>query len=322
MACPNLPPGFDFTDPDLYVKGLPVEELAELRKVRADLVERAADRQGRLRRRRLLGGDQAQRTSRRCRCAATSSPAARTRDPPAFGRTTRARTSTSRRFVMLNMDAPHHTRLRKIISRGFTPRAIDRLRDELNERAQNIAKAAAAEGFRRLRRAGVVRAAAAGDRRSAGRAPGGPQEAVRLVQPDDRRRGPEFAHIDPMARLGRTDHVRHEDGRAEGQEPRRRHRHQADPGRRRRRQALRRRVRLLRDPAGGGRQRDHPQLDHPRHDGVHRHSRTSGSCTRRSARRPPPTRSSAGPPRSRRSSAPRSRTPSCPACRSRRASGW
>ena len=32
---------------------------------------------------------------------------------------------------MLNMDAPHHTRLRKIISRGFTPRAIGRLEEEL-----------------------------------------------------------------------------------------------------------------------------------------------------------------------------------------------
>ncbi|EUA70738.1 steroid C27-monooxygenase, partial [Mycobacteroides abscessus subsp. bolletii 1513] len=50
------------------------------------------------------------------------------------------------RFVILNMDAPHHTRLRKIISRGFTPRAIGRLREELNERAQSIAKAAAAQG--------------------------------------------------------------------------------------------------------------------------------------------------------------------------------
>jgi cholest-4-en-3-one 26-monooxygenase len=49
------------------------------------------------------------------------------------------------RFVLLNMDPPHHTRLRRIISRGFTPRAIGRLRDELNERAQAIAKAAAAE---------------------------------------------------------------------------------------------------------------------------------------------------------------------------------
>ena len=50
------------------------------------------------------------------------------------------------RSVMLNMDAPHHTRLRKIISRGFTPRAIGRLEEELAQRAQNIAKAAAAEG--------------------------------------------------------------------------------------------------------------------------------------------------------------------------------
>ena len=50
------------------------------------------------------------------------------------------------RTVMLNMDAPHHTRLRKIISRGFTPRAIGRLEEELAQRAQNIAKTAAAEG--------------------------------------------------------------------------------------------------------------------------------------------------------------------------------
>lgn len=48
------------------------------------------------------------------------------------------------RAVLLNMDAPHHTRLRKIISRGFTPRALSRLEDELNSRAQAIAKAAAA----------------------------------------------------------------------------------------------------------------------------------------------------------------------------------
>jgi cholest-4-en-3-one 26-monooxygenase len=47
------------------------------------------------------------------------------------------------RNVMFNMGAPHHTRLRKIISRGFTPRAVGRLRDELNARAQNIAKTAA-----------------------------------------------------------------------------------------------------------------------------------------------------------------------------------
>ena len=33
MPTPNLPPGFDFTDPDIYAERLPVEELAELRRV-------------------------------------------------------------------------------------------------------------------------------------------------------------------------------------------------------------------------------------------------------------------------------------------------
>src|SRR4029077_7418109 len=50
------------------------------------------------------------------------------------------------KFVMLNMDAPHHTHLRKIISRAFTPRAVERLRADLAERARAIVEAAAAEG--------------------------------------------------------------------------------------------------------------------------------------------------------------------------------
>ncbi|HVQ85462.1 MAG TPA: steroid C27-monooxygenase, partial [Mycobacterium sp.] len=31
MPCPTLPPGFDFTDPDIYTERIPVEEFAELR---------------------------------------------------------------------------------------------------------------------------------------------------------------------------------------------------------------------------------------------------------------------------------------------------
>src|SRR3954462_10603793 len=50
------------------------------------------------------------------------------------------------KVVLLNQDAPHHTHLRKIISRAFTPRAIESLRDELRDRARDIAKRAAAEG--------------------------------------------------------------------------------------------------------------------------------------------------------------------------------
>ncbi|WP_228819008.1 cytochrome P450 [Nocardia transvalensis] len=50
------------------------------------------------------------------------------------------------RFVLLNKDAPEHTKLRKLISKGFTPRAINGLRAELSARARSIVEAAAAEG--------------------------------------------------------------------------------------------------------------------------------------------------------------------------------
>ncbi|WP_459963310.1 cytochrome P450 [Nocardia sp. IFM 10818] len=50
------------------------------------------------------------------------------------------------RFVLLNKDAPEHTKLRKIISKGFTPRVINGLRAELTARAEAIVQAAAAAG--------------------------------------------------------------------------------------------------------------------------------------------------------------------------------
>jgi len=49
--------------------------------------------------------------------------------------------------ILINMDGEHHDRLRRIISRGFTPRAIERLRDELTMRADTIVKTAAAQGY-------------------------------------------------------------------------------------------------------------------------------------------------------------------------------
>jgi cholest-4-en-3-one 26-monooxygenase len=51
------------------------------------------------------------------------------------------------RVIMLNMDAPQHTRMRAIVSRGFTPRAVNSLRDELTRRAQNIVTEAAKKDF-------------------------------------------------------------------------------------------------------------------------------------------------------------------------------
>jgi len=50
------------------------------------------------------------------------------------------------KLVLLNMDAPQHTKLRRIVSKGFTPRAIGRLEDALRDRADRIVTEARAKG--------------------------------------------------------------------------------------------------------------------------------------------------------------------------------
>ncbi|BBZ45900.1 linalool 8-monooxygenase [Mycobacterium parmense] len=50
------------------------------------------------------------------------------------------------RASMIMMDDPEHSRLRKIVSRAFTPRAVERLRADLAERARQITVRAAAQG--------------------------------------------------------------------------------------------------------------------------------------------------------------------------------
>src|SRR5699024_7433879 len=49
------------------------------------------------------------------------------------------------RTILLNKDAPEHTKLRGIISRGFTPRVIASLRGALTERAERIVAEAHAD---------------------------------------------------------------------------------------------------------------------------------------------------------------------------------
>jgi cholest-4-en-3-one 26-monooxygenase len=145
MPTPNIPAGFDFLDPDVNLAGLPVAELAELRKAEPVhwvdvsggtggfgdkgywLVTKHADVKEVSKRNDVFGSSPDG--------AIPVWPQEMTRDAIDL-----------QRNVLLNMDAPQHTRLRKIISRGFTPRAIGRLQEELNQRAQNIAKTAAAAG--------------------------------------------------------------------------------------------------------------------------------------------------------------------------------
>ena len=145
MPTPNLPPGFDFTDPDMYAERLPVDELAHMRKVAP--IWWQDQEVGNL----AFGDDgywvvtkhkDVKEVSRRSDVFSSNKKTALPRyrdeaDPASL---------EAGKVVLLNQDAPHHTHLRKIISRAFTPRAIESLRDELRERAHNIVKAAAAEG--------------------------------------------------------------------------------------------------------------------------------------------------------------------------------
>jgi cholest-4-en-3-one 26-monooxygenase len=72
--------------------------------------------------------------------SATKSIVPRYREDLAEGQIEAGRTS------MIMMDDPEHSRLRKIVSRAFTPRAVERLRADLGERARRITTQAAAEG--------------------------------------------------------------------------------------------------------------------------------------------------------------------------------
>jgi cytochrome P450 len=120
------------TDPDTYVRGVPYDELARLRRaspvVRVDdfwAVLRHADVRRVLRDPALfssqLGGTQ-------IRDPATSSDLAYVRR------------------MMLNMDPPEHGRLRGLLTRAFTPRAIARLTERIETSARDLVAAVAGRG--------------------------------------------------------------------------------------------------------------------------------------------------------------------------------
>jgi cholest-4-en-3-one 26-monooxygenase len=48
--------------------------------------------------------------------------------------------------LLINMDPPRHSKVRRIVSRGFTPRAIEGMRAALTERAERIVHAAMKDG--------------------------------------------------------------------------------------------------------------------------------------------------------------------------------
>ncbi|MDO0976541.1 cytochrome P450 [Mycolicibacterium frederiksbergense] len=145
MPTPDLPAGFDFTDPDIYAERLPVDELAQMRKVAPIWWNEQPDGAGGFN----DGGfwvvtkhKDVKEVSRR---SDVFSSLEKTALPRYKDGTVQAQIDSGK-FVLLNMDAPHHTHLRKIVSRAFTPRAVEQLRADLADRAREIAAAALAEG--------------------------------------------------------------------------------------------------------------------------------------------------------------------------------
>jgi cholest-4-en-3-one 26-monooxygenase len=142
VPVPNIPPGFDLTDPEIYTRRVPAEELAELR--RASPVWWVAQRRG------SAGFDDEGywAVTRHADIMAIS------KNPEVFSsweNTALVRFAEGmpreniemQRYVLLNIDPPHHTKLRGIVSRGFTPRAIGNLRQVIAERAERIVAGAA-----------------------------------------------------------------------------------------------------------------------------------------------------------------------------------
>ncbi|MCT9087899.1 cytochrome P450 [Streptomyces sp. ASQP_92] len=144
MRCPHLPDGFDFTDPDLLQSRVPHPEFAQLRQ--AAPVWWCAQPRG-------ISGFQDDGYWAVTRHADVKYVSTH---PELFSSHTntaviRFNESISReqidvqKLIMLNMDPPEHTRVRQIVQRGFTPRAIRSLEGALRDRARGIVDAALSE---------------------------------------------------------------------------------------------------------------------------------------------------------------------------------
>jgi cholest-4-en-3-one 26-monooxygenase len=138
---PRIPEGFDFTDPDVIVQRVPREEFAELRRVAP--VWWNAQSHG------VAGFDDdgywvvtrhadVMTVSRDSDTYSSWENTAIVR----FNADMTREQIEMQRFVMLNIDPPQHTKMRAIVSRGFTPRAINALRAALSARADRIVREA------------------------------------------------------------------------------------------------------------------------------------------------------------------------------------
>ncbi|MGW0626982.1 cytochrome P450 [Streptomyces sp. NPDC002758] len=144
MPCPALPDGFDFTDPDLLHHRVPLPEFAELRQ--AEPVRWIPQPHG------LAGfaddGYWAVTRHADVKYVSTHPEIFSSWLNTAiirFGPHIERDAIDMQRFILLNMDPPEHTRVRQIVQRGFTPRAIRALEERLRARALAIVESARAQ---------------------------------------------------------------------------------------------------------------------------------------------------------------------------------
>ncbi|MFE9438065.1 cytochrome P450 [Streptomyces sp. NPDC006602] len=138
MPCPALPDGFDFTDPDLLQHRVPLPEFAELR--RAEPVHWVPQTSN-------LAGFQDEGYWAVTRHADVKYVSTHPELFSSYLNTAIIRFNEhierdaidAQRLILLNMDPPEHTRVRQIVQRVFTPRAIRALEDNLRTRALAIA---------------------------------------------------------------------------------------------------------------------------------------------------------------------------------------
>jgi cholest-4-en-3-one 26-monooxygenase len=139
-GCPFLPKGFDFVDPDVLHKGIPVTEFAQLRKTAPvwwnEQSESIFDDGGYWV---ISRHDDVKTISKDSEQWSTNRKGAVMRLPD--GVTSEQLDLT--KALLINHDAPEHTRLRKIVSRLFTPRAVASLEEKLAVAARDIVAAAA-----------------------------------------------------------------------------------------------------------------------------------------------------------------------------------
>ncbi|MGV9542999.1 cytochrome P450 [Nocardia beijingensis] len=146
MAAPALPVGFDFTDPALWQSRSPVQEFAQLRRTAPVWWNAQSDE--------TSGGFRdggywvvskladIKEISRHPELFSSERKGAIIRLPGDITPEQMALTGA----LLVNMDPPKHSKIRRIISKGFTPRAVESLRAALTERAARIVHEAKKSG--------------------------------------------------------------------------------------------------------------------------------------------------------------------------------